>query len=340
MKVKIKRFCKRVLPVAISVMVLAAAFCIPVSAAGSGWSQLEFSGSSALPADDRPMIITYQNGAPRGSDEFYPYTISTAGQLGSRYTIGTHSWLATSGGQMNCFRIPVNYGAFEVQAGDVIRIEFTDLYFYFYDSRCEFFVPFLGLSYDNRTFFIQQVDPNNHPSKTGTTYSFRSLVFEYTAEVSTTITISYFLYSFTTPSTSAGTFSADLDFVPRGVVVSSSGNPASPEYPKYDTPDGGFIEDYTEKEEEVLNSTQGGQDEFNSLLANFRTVMEKFGPSMLAATWVFNLLLDEFALSYFLLYFALLTGVAAFVLGVAAWIGRGSRSSSSGSKGSKGKKGG
>lgn len=291
MKKKMKRF----LPVFACFVLLSGLFAMPVSAASGGWSKLEFSGSTALPADDRPMVITYQNGAPQGSDEFFPRTITTAGQSGSRYSIGNHSWLATSAGQMNCFRIPVNYGAFEVQAGDVIRIEFTDLYFYLYDSRCEFFVPFLGLTNGNRTFFIEQVDPYNHPSKTGTTYSFKSLIFEYTAEESATLTISYFLYSFTTPSTSAGTFSADFDFVPRGVVVSSSGNPTSPDYPKYDKPtDGGAVGDLEDLEGQVGEQSQQGMDSANDTFKGFGAALSEFTlglqfVSVLMRTFIFKM---------------------------------------------------
>lgn len=321
MKKKIKRF----LPVLACFVLLSGLFAMPVSAVSSGWSQLEFSGSTALPADDRPMIITFQNGAPQGSDEFYPYTISTAGQLGSRYTIGTHSWLATSGGQMNCFRIPVNYGAFEVQAGDVIRVEFTDLFFYLYDSRCEFFTPFLGLSYDNRTFFVEQVDPYNHPSKTGTTYSFSSLVFEYTAEESATLTISYFLYSFTTPSTSAGTFSADFDFVPRGVVVSSSGNPTSPEYPKYNKPDdGGAVGDLEDLEGQFDVQSQQGMDSATDTFNGFGTALSEFTlglqfVSVLMRTFIFKMpwLNALFTISLGLGLFGFIVGLAGYALGAA-----------------------
>lgn len=349
MKVKIKRFCKRVLPVVIAVMALAAVCCVPVSAASSGWSNVDLPFNqwfTNYELDDPNLAAAYLNSSGRYVYAYPIYFLFGDGAgvsrpiTGVRYRINGQVFINDSFinlGESFDVILPLVFLNYELSAGDTFIIDFNTLLFGLDPAV---------LSLNSVTASVLQISGDKDKSFT------KNLTFEdknnngnyHCVDNSLTVqsigTSSFLSLSISANVTLVGTGTGSFSFtVPDGLTL-GYGNPNSPEAPKYNTPDGSFIEDYTEKEEEILNSTQGGQDEFNSLLANFRTVMEKFGPSMLAATWVFNLLLDEFALSYFLLYFALLTGVAAFVLGVAAWIGRGSRSSSSGSKGSKGKKGG
>lgn len=351
MKVKIKRFCKRVLPVVIAVMALAAAFCVPVSAASAGWTDIslgyeDFFDSYTFSNEDlqldvfnlssgrsfwiRPGEFLSGHGQPVNQ---HPYT-------GIKYYMDTSfgSGYVSVGDELRC-TIPLgSFGGYELLPGDDFFLsiapfrvglgtDFADLHDVSFGIKYE---------YSDGTFSYKDYPILDEliSSPGAGNYYWQSLGISQMISKPCKVYIDYVDITFTVLK--AINRSVAVVF-PEGVEI-SYGNPDSPEAPKYDTPDGSFIEDYTEKEEEVLNSTQDGQDEFNSLLANFRTVMNKFGPSMLAATWVFNLLLDEFALSYFLLYFALLTGVAAFILGISSWIGRGTRSTSS--KGSKGKKGG
>lgn len=341
MNVKLKRFVKRLFPVVIAVMALAVAFCVPVSAAGTGWgtysyTAMEFMGGEA-------SLYRFQE----NTGQLLPPRFITDGNAGisTRYKL-TYPIMYNNGisqGDICAVRIPFDVTEVTCSSGDVYSITIENLSVAVDPSVGTFTGITLwfgekistdnGYSWYNFNYLIDKGWTDGTPGN----YYFNDLSVTHRVQNDSKVTLRYIMVHFIYNGIPSGS-SGSVTFSPRGGFHFGYGNPNSPEAPNYVTPDGGFIDDYISKEEEILNSTQGGQDEFNSLLANFRTVMNKFGPSMLAATWVFNLLLDEFALSYFLLYFALLTGVAAFILGIAAWIGRGSRSTSS--KGSKGKKGG
>lgn len=342
MKVKIKRFCKRVLPVAIAVMALAAVFCIPVSAAGSGWGEYSYTAMEFRGGDASLYRFTENTG------QTLPPKFITDGNAGisSRYKL-SYPIMYNNGiskGDICAVRIPFEVTEVSCSSGDVysITIEnlsvavdttvgtFTGITLWFGEKASSD----IGDSWYNFNYLIDNGWTDGSPGN----YYFNDLTVSHRVQNDSKVTLRYVMVHFIYNGIPSGS-SGSVTFSPRGGFHFGYGNPNSPEAPNYVTPDGGFIDDYISKEEEILNSTQGGQDEFNVLLENFRTVMNKFGPGMLAATWVFNTLLDSFTLSYFLLYFALLTGVAAFILGISSWIGRGTRSSSS-SKGAKGKKGG